>query len=136
MVCGARALNFLCAANDVIYESPYSAKLPRRARSASCAMGCSSQLQAAKRAKRLAVAYRSRKAPWTGPAVLGFARPFRAGAASPLSGTERIGAASRHRGGAEPGSLGVAKRINRSGRDLSALLSARGTHAVQDTWEP
>ena len=26
VVCGARASNFLCAANDAIYESPYSAK--------------------------------------------------------------------------------------------------------------
>ena len=48
---------------------------------------------------------------------------FRAG--PHLSNRGEFGAASRHRGGAETGSLGVAKRINRIGHDLSAPFERR-----------
>ena len=125
MVCGARALDFLCAANDAIYESPYSAKCrAERAVRAVQGLQLSALAALAKPSSSLQVCL-----PPLPEEALDRLREYwncmalSCGAAS-LRNRE-IGAASGHRAGAEPGSFGVAKRINRIGRDLPALFERR-----------
>ena len=124
VVCGARALNFLCAANDAIYESPYSAKCRAERAVRAVQWAAALGLQLAKPSSSFTGLPTT--APGRGPGP-----PPRVLEWHGLIVRGRISQEQRELGqhpgtrGAPAGQPRHRKRIDRSGRDLPALFERR-----------